>query len=411
MKLNIVAFLLAFIIFTSHCCFVKSADLSVDSQELPYKLETLANINTKYSLYYDYSWHTLANDIFYYIDTVDKNTSVINSVNTITFEKNEVFRTGIKINYDNKDYSVIKIGHIFYDNNNDRVISLIKADYESNVSPDSKDFLVDVIKKEVICICPYNSNRPNDYVPYYVDEDNYMWMNLRQNFDKLDRYYNFNGNSKQGVYGSNIYGCIDGNLVNKKDVLFVFGTYGIEMFDYKNYNKIYSSSSTCYGWNKDGIIICNSDLFFKTDYDMKEKYQISESDISVKDKKTFILNRIAYKMYLNSHNEIIFYDTMNYAIRKIGRVIINTSHETSNGYRFTTNHENDFEDISYLGGTVIASLFDKKTNTLKEVKFVDFKGAPIDFNFNNDKDKTYVKILWVDLKTLSPKTNIKTIGR
>ena len=55
-------------------------------------------------------------------------------------------------------------------------------------------------------------------------------------------------------------------------------------------------------------------------------------------------------MYLNSHNELIFIDNVNYTIRKLSRNVLNMSEETSTGYRFKTNHEDDGEDIAYMGG-------------------------------------------------------------
>lgn len=414
MKIKIITVLFIISLFINQCCLAENnffSDNLNNAEELPYKIETLSNINLQHSYYYQYYWLTLANDKIYYIDTNDDDINVVNSLDTITLEKNEILKTGETLNYNGKIYTINDIEHIFYDNNNDRIVALTKAEYTSILNPASKRFLVDLLKHEIICICPYDKFfSPRDNVPYYVDNDDYMWLNTYQ--DNECRYrYNFKGSKKQAMFTSNVYGCMDATLLDEKnDFLYVFTSDGIKKFDYQEINTVLSGNHN-YGWNKNGIIINSDDGFLKIDYNLNEKYEIKKSEISIKDKKRFSMNYIAYKMYLNSHNEIIFYDENNSALRKLSRVIKNTSEETVDGYRFTTNHEKDFDDIAYLGGTVVAALYDKSTDVLKEIRFENFYGKPIDFNFHNDKKKTYVKIFWIDKNTLSPKTNMMTIGK
>lgn len=414
MKIKIITFLIIITLFINQYCLAEidllSDNLS-NTEELPYKIETLSNINIQHRIYYQYYWLTLANDKMYYIDTNDKDISVVNSLDTITFEKNEILKTGETLNYNDKIYTINEIEHIFYDNNNDRVIALTKAKYTGALNPDAKRFLVDILKNEIICICPYDKYlRPNDYVPYYVDNDDYMWLNTDQD---NNYYYNFKERKKQAEYTSGVFGCMDAaHFDEKEDCLYFFTTYGIYKYDYQQSDTIYKDNGNVYGWNKNGIIINNGDDgFLKIDYNLNEKYEIKTSEISIKDKKSFSISYINRKMYLNSHNEIIFYDIRNSALRKLSRVVKNTSKETAEGYRFTTNHEKDLDDIAYLGGTVVAALYDKSTDVLKEIRFENFYGKPIDFNFRNDKKRTYVKIFWVDKNTLSPKANVMTIGK
>ena len=123
------------------------------------------------------------------------------------------------------------------------------------------------------------------------------------------------------MFTSNVYGCMDATLLDEKnDFLYVFSSYGIYKFDFQEIDTVLSGNHN-YGWNKNGIIINSDDGFLKIDYNLNEKYEIKKSEISIKDKKSFSMNYIAYKMYLNSHNEIIFYDENNSALRKLSRVI------------------------------------------------------------------------------------------
>lgn len=180
-------------------------------------------------------------------------------------------------------------------------------------------------------------------------------------------------------------------------------------YDYQNHSTLYENF-TSVGWYKKGIFGVYNNKFIKTDFNINEQYAINIDDISIKDKKSFSVNGILRKIFINSHNEIIFFDLNNYSIRKIERNVINVSEASKNGYTFKTNHTDDSTDIAFTGGTVVAAVFDKKTNVLKDIKSVDFNGQKyIEFNFNNDKTTTYAKIFWINKNNYTPVSNVKTI--
>ena len=147
MNIKIITVLFIISLFINQYCLAENilvSDNLNNAEELPYKIETLSNINLQHSYYSQYYWLTLANDKMYYIDTNDDDINVVNSLDTITLEKIEILKTGETLNYNGKIYTINDIEHIFYDNNNDRIIALTKAEYTSILNPTSKRFLVDL---------------------------------------------------------------------------------------------------------------------------------------------------------------------------------------------------------------------------------------------------------------------------
>ncbi len=417
MKKKIVLFLIA--VICSYCvtpvCLASNTAIEVK----PYKVETLANISGNTLKYYRF-WIAYANDFMYYID--DNGDRILYSVNTLTFEENELFKPGKTLRYNDTDYTAKNIANVFYDNNNDRIVIGVTAESNNVLKPEEKEFLVDALKNSVISESPYvfGSNLFYDYkFPYYVDSDNYIWFNksnLTYKFDSTRRCRTIPIN-KANV-GENILDCFESGYD-----IYILTPYKIFKYDWNSTTTILDPDMHYpnYQWagNENGFVVANYntlDSFWKIDLEGNVKYTISLDDVAVMDRKSFSLGwqtqpALERKMYLNSHNELIFIDNVNYTIRKLSRNVLNMSEETSTGYRFKTNHEIDGEDIAYMGGSVVAALYDKRTDVLKEVKVSEFKGKSIDFNFNNDKSKTYVKIFWIDKNTLAPKSNSKTLGK
>lgn len=417
MKKKIVLFLIA--VICSYCltpvCLASNTAIEVK----PYKVETLANISGNTLKYYRF-WIAYANDFMYYID--DNGDRILYSVNTLTFEKNELFKPGKTLRYNDTDYTAKNIANVFYDNNNDRIVIGVTAESNNVLKPEEKEFLVDALKNSVISESPYvfGSNLFYDYkFPYYVDSDNYIWFNnsnLTYTFDSTRHCRTIPINNAN--VGENILGCFESGYD-----IYILTPYKIFKYDWNSTTTILAPNMHYpnYQWagNENGFVVANYntlDSFWKIDLEGNLKYTISLDDVAVMDRKSFSLGwqtqpSLERKMYLNSHNELIFIDNVNYTIRKLSRNVLNMSEETSTGYRFKTNHEVDGEDIAYMGGSVVAALYDKRTDVLKEVKVSEFKGESIDFNFNNDKSKTYVKIFWIDKNTLAPKSNSKTLGK
>lgn len=419
MKKKIVLFLIA--VICSYCltpvCLASNTAIEVK----PYKVETLANISGNTLKYYRF-WIAYANDFMYYID--DNGDRILYSVNTLTFEKNELFKPGKILRYNDTDYTAKNIANVFYDNNNDRIVIGVTAESNNVLKPEEKEFLVDALKNSVISESPYvfGSNLFYYYeFPYYVDSDNYIW------FNNSNLTYTFDGYStsrcrtipiNKANVGENILDCFESGYD-----IYILTPSKIFKYDWNSTTTILAPNMHYpnYQWagNENGFVVANYntlDSFWKIDLEGNVKYTISLDDVAVMDRKSFSLGwqtqpALEMKMYLNSHNELIFIDNVNYTIRKLSRNVLNMSEETSTGYRFKTNHEVDGEDIAYMGGSVVAALYDKRTDVLKEVKVSEFKGKSIDFNFNNDKSKTYVKIFWIDKNTLAPKLNSKTLGK
>lgn len=412
MKKKLMLFLIAVIcsLCVTPVCLASNTTLSVK----PYKVETLANISDKTLEYYRF-WTAYANDFIYYID--DNEDRVLYSVNTLTLEKKELFKPGKVIEYNGTYYTAKNIANVFYDNNNDRIIIGVTAESNNVLNSEKKDFLVDALKNSVICKSPYVISFSDYEFPYYVDSDNYIW------FNNDARAFTFDGYSRTNpIYNANV-GL---NILNCFEVgydIYILTPYRIVKYDWISATTILNPNTHYpnYQWagNENGFVVANYntlDSFWKIDLDGNLKYTISLDDVAIMDKKSFSLGRetqpaLKEKMYLNSHNELIFIDKVNKTIRKLSRNVLNMSEETPTGYKFKTNHEADGEDIAYMGGTIVAALYDKSTDVLKEVKVSEFKGKSIDFNFNNDKSKSYVKIFWIDKNTFTPKSNSKTLGK
>ena len=95
MNIKIITVLFIISLFINKYCLAENilvSDNLNNAEELPYKIETLSNINLQHSYYSQYYWLTLANDKMYYIDTNDDDINVVNSLDTITLEKIEILK-------------------------------------------------------------------------------------------------------------------------------------------------------------------------------------------------------------------------------------------------------------------------------------------------------------------------------
>ncbi len=278
----------------------------------PYKMETIAKLKSPIKEYYNYNHIAKSNDTLYYID---EDSTVVYKIDTVSGEKVTAVKAGDEFTVDGATGVIKSFYKVFYDSINDRVLASCRITAENDFLEDTQiDLLLDVSSKDVVMEnADKFSTLITDYPIFYVDDDTSFWTYYRDNIlidqgsdniNDIENYFNYNSD-----FGY-IYDCIE-----KSGTLYFTTEKGVCDQEMKS---VLECSYTPIGINENGIFaISVKGAFVHTDFNGKKDFEITVSDIEIKDRKSFDIENIAYKMYINSKDEIIIYDIANSVLRKI----------------------------------------------------------------------------------------------
>lgn len=286
---------------------------NVDVQEeiKPYKVETLAKLNNSYNAIYDTNFSTQLNDSIYYIDD-----DGIYEINTISGERGLCITVGDTVTYENKDYEISGTIKIFSDQSLGRVLAACSIYRSDDFSAgESKTVLIDVSNNEIISDKNY-CTAETDYSIIFVDNGE-LWTQYRGNY-YIDKGLSddINDLEERWYYGEDI-GYIF-NCIEKNGNFYLSSETGVYSYDFNNIKQIVACEYTPIGCNENGFYIQSvNNSLVHTDFSGKKDAEISFDDIEIKDRKPIYLE--AYKMYINSNDEVIFYDISSSSFRKISK--------------------------------------------------------------------------------------------
>lgn len=285
---------------------------NADAQEetKPYKIETLAKLNNAHNAIYDTNFSTQLNDSIYYIDD-----NGIYEINTVSAESNICIKIGDTVTYENNACEITGISKIFADHGSEKVLAACSIYRPDDFSAGySKTVLIDVTNNNIIMSDKNYCTIETDYPVIFVDNGE-LWTQYRGSYyidkgisddiNELEEYWYFD----QDI------GCIF-NCIEKNGKFYLSSETGVYAYDFNDIKQIVACEYTPIGCNENGFYVQSvNNSLVHVDFSGKKDAEISFDDIEIKDRKPIHLE--AYKMYINSNNEVIFYDISSSSFRKI----------------------------------------------------------------------------------------------
>ncbi len=295
----------------------KTAEPAEEEQEevKSYKVETLAKLKKQYkAIYYTY-FSAQLNDSIYFIDN-----GGVYELNTVSGECKQQIKIGESILYNDNEYEIDWISRVFYDQSADRVLVSCGISHSDDFSDDDeKAVLIDASDKEIVSDKEYDCTLSgggefgdNDTIIFVNDDE--IW------FQEYGHYYIDKGNGypiEDRWYDGEDIGSIF-NCIEKNGKLYLACSGGVYKYDFNEMEQIIDCGGSCIGCNEKGFYVeSNNDSLVHLDFSGKKDGEIFLDDIEITDRKPIRLQ--ARKMYVNSNDEIIFYDIDNSAFRKISK--------------------------------------------------------------------------------------------
>lgn len=276
-----------------------------------YKVETLAKLNDSHNAIYDTGFSTLLDDCIYYIDENN-----LYQVNTISGESNIRISEGDSVLYQNENYEVTGIIKVFSDQIDGRVLASCNIYHPNDFSVASGEtVLIDVSNNEIVSDKNY-CTAETDYPVIYVDNGE-LWTQYRGSY-YIDKGLStdINDLDERWYFGEDIELIF--NCMEKNGKFYLSSETGVYAYDFNDLKQIVDCKYTPIGCNENGFYIKSvNNSLVHVDFSGKKDQEISLDDIEIKDRKPIHLE--AYKMYINSNDEIIFYDISSSSFRKISK--------------------------------------------------------------------------------------------
>ncbi len=277
-----------------------------------YKVETLAKLNENHNAIYDITFSTQIDDSIYYLDE-DK----IYKIDTISGKNEICLEIGETVIYENTDYEISGIDKVYGSSNDKKIYASCTIHYSDDFSfGDSQNIVLEIPGKEITDkkYCTTSAG----YDVLFVNEDE-LWTQYMygggyliddgksNDVDYLDEYW---------YYGEDI-GYIF-NCIEKNGKFYLSSETGVYVYDFNDVEQIVACEYVPIGCNENGFYIQSvNNSLVHVDFSGKKDAEISFDDIEIKDRKPIHLE--AYKMYINSNDEVIFYDISSSSFRKISK--------------------------------------------------------------------------------------------
>lgn len=276
-----------------------------------YKVETLSKLNDSHNAIYDTNFSTQLNDSLYYIDENN-----LYQLNTISGKSNICISAGDSVLYQGENYEVAGIIKVFSDQSTGMVLAACSIYHPNDFSvADRETVLIDVLSKQIISDKKYCTTE-TDYPVIFVDNGE-LWTQYRGSY-YIDKGLSddINNLDERWYFGENIELIF--NCIEKDGKFYLSSETGVYAYDFNDLKQVVDCKYTPIGCNENGFYIKSiNNSLVHMDFSGKKDNEISLDDIEIKDRKPIILE--AYKMYINSNDEIIFYDISSSSFRKISK--------------------------------------------------------------------------------------------
>lgn len=290
----------------------KDAANSDESEEQikPYKVETLAKLADAHEEIYYSDFAAQIGDTIYY---TDKNG--LYKIDTLSGKSKSCAKNGDSIDYNDETYTIDKFIKVFYDNSADRVLASCVIKNQDDFGNNSLEcVLIDASDNSFVSDRTYAATI-TDYPVIYVDDED-IWTEYRGH--RIDEGVSDDINDVEKTwYSGDDIGYVFGSFeTNGK--LYLMSDSGVYAYDFNNMKQIVKCEGLSIGVNDNGFYIkTDNNSFVHMNFSGKKDSEILSDDIEITDRKPIKFQ--SDKMYVNSNDEIIFFDNENSVFRKISK--------------------------------------------------------------------------------------------
>lgn len=290
----------------------KDAANSDESEEQikPYKVETLAKLADAHEEIYYSDFAAQIGDTIYY---TDKNG--LYKIDTLSGKSKSCAKNGDSIDYNDETYTIDKFIKVFYDNSADRVLASCVIKNQDDFGNNSLEcVLIDASDNSFVSDRTYAATITDHPVIYVDDEDIWTeYLGYRIDEGVSD---DINDVEKTWYSGDDI-GYVFGSF-EKNGKLYLMSDSGVYAYDFNNMKQIVKCEGLSIGVNDNGFYIkTDNNSFVHMNFSGKKDSEILSDDIEITDRKPIKFQ--SDKMYVNSNDEIIFFDNENSVFRKISK--------------------------------------------------------------------------------------------
>lgn len=290
----------------------KDAANSDESEEQikPYKVETLAKLADAHEEIYYSDFAAQIGDTIYY---TDKNG--LYKIDTLSGKSKSCAKNGDSIDYNDETYTIDKFIKVFYDNSADRVLASCVIKNQDDFGNNSLEcVLIDASDNSFVSDRTYAATI-TDYPVIYVDDEDIWTEYLGYRIDE-GVSDDINDVEKTWYSGDDI-GYVFGSF-EKNGKLYLMSDSGVYAYDFNNMKQIIKCEGLSIGVNDNGFYIkTDNNSFVHMNFSGKKDSEILSDDIEITDRKPIKFQ--SDKMYVNSNDEIIFFDNENSVFRKISK--------------------------------------------------------------------------------------------
>ena len=276
----------------------------------PYKVETLAKLANAHEAMYYSDFAAQISDTIYYIDK-----NGLYKLDTLSGKSEICAKNGDSVDYNDETYTIDEFIKVFYDNSADRVlVSCIINNQDDFGSNSSECVLIDASDKSFVSDRTY-AVTITDYPVIYVDDED-IWTEYRGYTIDEGVSDDINDVEKTWYSGDDI-GYIFGSF-EKNGKLYLMSDSGVYAYDFNTMKQIVKCEGLSIGVNDNGFYIkTDNNSFVHMNFSGKKDSEILSDDIEITDRKPIKFQ--SDKMYVNSNDEIIFFDNENSVFRKISK--------------------------------------------------------------------------------------------
>lgn len=290
----------------------KDAANSDESEEQikPYKVETLAKLADAHEEIYYSDFAAQIGDTIYY---TDKNG--LYKIDTLSGKSKSCAKNGDSIDYNDETYTIDKFIKVFYDNSADRVLASCVIKNQDDFGNNSLEcVLIDASDNSFVSDRTYAATI-TDYPVIYVDDED-IWTEYRGY--RIDEGVSDDINDVEKTwYSGDDIGYVFGSF-EKNGKLYLMSDSGVYAYDFNNMKQIVKCEGLSIGVNDNGFYIkTDNNSFVHMNFSGKKDSEILSDDIEITDRKPIKFQ--SDKMYVNSNDEIIFFDNENSVFRKISK--------------------------------------------------------------------------------------------
>lgn len=290
----------------------KDAANSDESEEQikPYKVETLAKLADAHEEIYYSDFAAQIGDTIYY---TDKNG--LYKIDTLSGKSKSCAKNGDSIDYNDETHTIDKFIKVFYDNSADRVLASCVIKNQDDFGNNSLEcVLIDASDNSFVSDRTYAATI-TDYPVIYVDDED-IWTEYRGY--RIDEGVSDDINDVEKTwYSGDDIGYVFGSF-EKNGKLYLMSDSGVYAYDFNNMKQIVKCEGLSIGVNDNGFYIkTDNNSFVHMNFSGKKDSEILSDDIEITDRKPIKFQ--SDKMYVNSNDEIIFFDNENSVFRKISK--------------------------------------------------------------------------------------------